>query len=619
MRDERLFARTFQPKKSLLSRKPGTDTWKSWRAFLSAIFGLPMDAEGRALYEKHTGRTDIPNKQAREVFLIAGRRSGKSVVCSLIAVFLACFVDYSADLAPGETGTVMILGADRRQCRVIFNYVKALLHVPMLKKMVAAELKESIRLTNGITIEVHTSSYKSVRGVTLVAAVCDELAFWQDENSANPDTAVFEALRPATLTIPNAMIVGVSSPYAKRGVLFEAHKTYFGKNSADTLVWQADSRSMNPSLPESVIAAAYVKDPASARAEFGGLFREDVEAFLSLETIEARTIKGRHELPYDPTKTYYGFTDPSGGVSDSFAMAIGHHEHGVAVLDLMREAKAPLSPATVTAEFAAVFKSYGIGEIVGDRYAGEWPREEFQKHGVTYKVAEKSKSELYVTLLPSLMSGTVQLLDSARLAAQLTGLERRPGRSHDAIDHAPNSHDDLANSVAGALCEVLAWNVTGSLGVLDWAKKIAKDVAIGLRDMYGQLINPPAPKAISVAVAKPVEMRVDNFRTWLDTSKAPPCPACGATCTVYNELRKIRCNQCQAVDGVALPEGLPADRIHCGVALSIVFGMYRCQQCHKRWPLNGSDSSPKNGMSRAQFDARNSMDSKISRTFGRFG
>jgi hypothetical protein len=594
----------------LLSRKPGTDTWKSWRAFLSAIFGLPMDAEARAIYEKHTGRTDTPNKQAREVFLIAGRRSGKSVVCSLIAVFLACFVDYSADLAPGEVGVVMILGADRRQCRVIFGYVKALLRAPMLKKMVAAELKESIRLTNGITIEVHTSSYKSVRGVTLVAAVCDELSFWQDENSANPDTAVFEALRPATLTIPNAMIVGVSSPYAKRGVLFEAHKTHFGKTSADTLVWQADSRSMNPSLPESVIAAAYIKDPASARAEFGGLFREDVEAFLSLETIEARTIKGRHELPYDPTKTYFGFVDPSGGVSDSFTMAVAHHEHGVAVLDLMREAKAPLSPATVTTEFAAVFKSYGIREITGDRYAGEWPREKFQEQGITYKVAEKSKSELYVTLLPNLMSGTVQLLDSARLAAQLTGLERRPGRSHDAIDHAPNSHDDLANSVAGVLCEVIAWNVTGSLGVLDWARNLAKEVAEGLRDAFGELIHipKPAPKTVAILVPKEVQAaraRVEGYERLKE--KPAKCELCGIEAVGQHPDGhfKTLCKQCGAVNGVAPPKPIidgicPADGCGLKLVMSGGGGGLRCQN-HGQIPTAGN---PSNGMTFAQYNQR---------------
>jgi len=46
----------------------------------------------------------------------------------------------------------------------------------------------------------------------------------------------------------------------------------------------------------------------------------------------------------------------------------------------------------------------------------------------------------------------VDLLDDARLFAQIVGLERRTARGgKDSIDHAPGAHDDLANSVAGVV------------------------------------------------------------------------------------------------------------------------------------------------------------------------
>jgi hypothetical protein len=44
------------------------------------------------------------------------------------------------------------------------------------------------------------------------------------------------------------------------------------------------------------------------------------------------------------------------------------------------------------------------------------------------------------------------LLDNPRLLTQIMNLERRTARGgRDSIDHAPGSHDDLANAVAGAL------------------------------------------------------------------------------------------------------------------------------------------------------------------------
>jgi hypothetical protein len=66
-------------------------------------------------------------RSQREIFLICGRRSGKSFVLALIAVWLACFHSYRQYLAPGERGTIFIVASDRRQARTILRYVTALL------------------------------------------------------------------------------------------------------------------------------------------------------------------------------------------------------------------------------------------------------------------------------------------------------------------------------------------------------------------------------------------------------------------------------------------------------------------------------------------------------------
>jgi hypothetical protein len=52
--------------------------------------------------------------------------------------------------------------------------------------------------------------------------------------------------------------------------------------------------------------------------------------------------------------------------------------------------------------------------------------------------------------LPLLNSGHITLPRHDRLIAQIVGLERRVTRAgKDSIDHAPDSHDDIANAVAG--------------------------------------------------------------------------------------------------------------------------------------------------------------------------
>lgn len=133
-------------------------------------------------------------------------------------------------------------------------------------------------------------------------------------------------------------------------------------------------------------------------------------------------------------------------------LAIAHHEDECAILDLVRERKAPFSPENTVVEFCETLKAYGITSVTGDRYGGEWPREQFRKNGVQYNLSEKVRSDLYRDLLPVLNSGKVELLDIPVLSRQLCGLERRTGRSgKDNIDHAPGGHDDVANAVAGAL------------------------------------------------------------------------------------------------------------------------------------------------------------------------
>jgi hypothetical protein len=134
--------------------------------------------------------------------------------------------------------------------------------------------------------------------------------------------------------------------------------------------------------------------------------------------------------------------------------------------DAVRERRPPFSPDDVVLEFVSLLKIYNIRTVMGDRYAGEWPRERFRVHGITYEVAEQPKSDLYRDLLPILNSGRAELLDVPRLTTQLCGLERRTARGgRDSIDHAPGAHDDVSNSVAGAI--VSATNQIGPMVVSD--------------------------------------------------------------------------------------------------------------------------------------------------------
>ena len=134
-----------------------------------------------------------------EAALVVGRRGGKSRVLALIAVYLACFRDYPPYLAPGEVATIAVLAANRPQARSIFRYISGILKaVPLFARMVVDENTEAITLANRVVIEIGTASFRTTRGYSFAAVLCDEIAFWrQDETSANPDVEILGLCVPA--------------------------------------------------------------------------------------------------------------------------------------------------------------------------------------------------------------------------------------------------------------------------------------------------------------------------------------------------------------------------------------------------------------------------------------
>lgn len=439
--DPRLFAQFF----------PDPESWLSWTSLIAAAFGLPMSADQLAIYQRCTGRTDPPTEQMRELVLVVGRRGGKSRVLALIATWLSAFVDYKPYLDPGERGVVQVLAADRDQAKIILRYIKAFFKLPMLARLVERNSQYGLDLSNSVAIEVTTASFRSVRGRSCVAALADEIAYWQDEG-ANPDAEVIKAIRPSMATIPNAMLLLASSPYARRGVLWDMHRQHHGKDDPRVLSWQAATDVMNPSIDPQYLADQYERDPVSASAEYGAQFRTDVEAFINAEAVDAVTSDER-ERPYIAGKRYHAFCDAAGGSGkDSWTLAVGHVEDRIPTLDVIREWKPPFSPKAVIEECCDLLKQYSIRKLTADRYAAEFVVEGFREHQVTLEHSPKPKSQIYSEFLPLLNSKTCDLLENVRLRTQLVGLERRTSRSgKDSIDHAPGGHDDVANAVAGVL------------------------------------------------------------------------------------------------------------------------------------------------------------------------
>jgi hypothetical protein len=397
----------------------------------------------------------------REFIAIVGRGAGKSRIVALIACW---FASREYRRAPGEHIYIAVFAPDRKQAGVTFRYVVGLLKsVPALAALIVAERNDAVELSNGVIIEVITASIAAPRGRAYALAIVEEAAFLPTDQSTNPDVELLRALRPALARVPGSLLAVVSSPYARRGVLWTAWQKYHDKPDGDVVLVQAPTLDLNPTFDRRAIDTAYEEDPASAAAEYGAQFRSDVETFVSREALDAALVPGRIELPYVASLTYHAFLDfaggGSGGGGDSATCGIAHaHQHDgqvVAILDVIREVRPPFSPDTVCADFATLLKSYGCIRATADRWGGQFPVEQMLNHGVDVQPSDRSKSDIYKEFLPLLNSRRVELLDVPRLLTQLGSLERRTARGgRDSIDHAPGAHDDVANAACGALVRV---------------------------------------------------------------------------------------------------------------------------------------------------------------------
>lgn len=450
MADPRIFGEQF----------PRPELWSRWQVFLRALFALPMTTEQAEVFRHHTGRSLAPSVPFTEALALAGRRSGKTRTAALVACYVAALSDFRQCLAPGERARILVIATDRKQARQCFEYCASMLggaHV--LADLIERETVDTIELSNGAAIEICTCSSVSARGYSCPLVIADESAFWSTETSSQSDADILNSLRPAMAQFPQRLLLLISSPWAKRGEVYRLDREYFGRDDAPVLVWHGRTAEMNPTIAAGVIAEARSRDALMAATEYDGEFMPDVSSAFDPERLEAAVDSGVRERapmsqPGQPSlRAYRAFVDPAGGSgSDSYTAAIAHAEGEVVLLDAVLEIRPPFDTDAASVQVAVLCKKYGINQVTGDHYAGDWPKQALAKHGIAYVQSERNKSQIYVEAVPLFSASRVRLLDHDRLLHQLRALDRRAGRGgRDSIDHPRGGNDDAANAACGAL------------------------------------------------------------------------------------------------------------------------------------------------------------------------
>jgi hypothetical protein len=138
-------------------------SWTNWRTILKAATALPMDAAETEFFRTVAGGRDPPTKPVRELWIAAGRRSGKDSIASALACHAAALFDQGDKLRGGEKPLVALLACSRVQSSIVLGYIKAFFtDIPMLSALVTRETATGFELCNAVEVAVATNSFFAI-------------------------------------------------------------------------------------------------------------------------------------------------------------------------------------------------------------------------------------------------------------------------------------------------------------------------------------------------------------------------------------------------------------------------------------------------------------------------
>jgi hypothetical protein len=424
------------------------------RMSLKAVYGLPLTAEELEVFRQTTGLAEYAPHEWGEVTFCLGRRSGKSdKLASNIALYEACAREHR--LSVGEVGVVMIVSSElKRQSRIVFDYCLGKLErSKALKKFIKRVTQDEISLTNGICIQTFPCNLARIRGQSLICFIGDECAFWKSEGKSI-DKEVLDGARPG-LSFEFSKMVKISSPWMMRGEIYSDYKQYWGQANSPVLVFQGPTELYFPGYSKKKLEAAMRKDPVAYEQEYLARFRTDLSAMYDPAMIDRAVNPDRPmELPFRAIKGMRAaFVDVAGGGGkDSYAVALGRVEGEKIIVEAVRSRAPKFNPEEVTREYAELLKSYGIHEAYGDKFSGDFALNIFAKNNITYKRAEKTKSELYLEAEAAFNAGRVELPNRETMLTQLKALVRKArSGGRDSVDTDTGMPEDEANVVCGLI------------------------------------------------------------------------------------------------------------------------------------------------------------------------
>lgn len=380
----------------------------------------------------------LPHERPKEVFVISGIRTAKSLTAACGAFHMAMTCDVSS-LRPGEIPRVSVVSLKKDLGDVIMNHlVGSVKASPLLRPFMMGEpTAEGVmfRHPSGVPVEVCVVA-GSRAGSSLVARWSAGCIFDEFPRMVGGEEGVvnWDDMRQAVLLrlLPGCQLWHIGSPWAPYGPAYENVTQHHGKPSAQRVVIKAPAPAMNPVYwtPERC-AEAKAADPDAYKTDVLAEFATPEEAMFSSESLDRCLRRSPLAIPREDGCTYFAAMDPATH-GNGWTLAIATRKAGRIVVVRAEEwigsRDEPLDPGEVLDEVARIVIPYGCTLVHSDQVMGEALVRLARERGITlaqwtYNATARTKK--YLTIRTNLDRGLIELPDVPHLRTDLLHIRKK--------------------------------------------------------------------------------------------------------------------------------------------------------------------------------------------------
>lgn len=296
------------------------------------------------MIQKRINVFDINNFEASQyLLLVCGRRGGKTLVSSIIAVYEAYRLISKGNpqkhynIQTGQKIKIIIVATNAPQATIAADVIKNMaLDSPWMLKHLEGYNNQQIRFRTkdeinknrepSIFVEAMPCTSSGIRGHTVIVAILDELAHFSDNEGNKSGDNVYNALTPSTATFgKDSKIIAISNPYTKTGIFYTLYQKALGIGVNVTpnqriRAFQIPSWEMNSELSFETLLNEYNINPEKFDYEYGAEFSTTITGFFKfpekideninenwIESIKPITSKAIHYISIDPAAVGHGY------------------------------------------------------------------------------------------------------------------------------------------------------------------------------------------------------------------------------------------------------------------------------------------------------------------------